>query len=89
TVLRAPFTGRIARKVVEDYAHVQAKQTVLILQTDDALEMKVHVSEADWVRNKRVEDIETIEINSIISVELSTLPGEMFPAKITSFSSMA
>ncbi|WP_415720951.1 efflux RND transporter periplasmic adaptor subunit [Photobacterium ganghwense] len=89
TVLRAPFTGRIARKVVEDYANVQAKQTVLILQTDDALEMKVHVSEADWVRNKRVEDIETIEINSNISVELSTLPGEMFPAKITSFSSMA
>ncbi|UXH99988.1 efflux RND transporter periplasmic adaptor subunit [Photobacterium sp. TY1-4] len=89
TILRAPFTGRLARKVVEDYANVQAKQTVLILQGDDALEMKVHVSETDWVRGKNVDTIDELEINSHIHVELSTLPGQMIPAKITSFSSMA
>ncbi|KKC99441.1 efflux RND transporter periplasmic adaptor subunit [Photobacterium halotolerans] len=89
TVLRAPFTGRIARKLVEDFANVQAKQTVLILQSDETFEMKVHVSEADWVREKNVSSVHDIDINPYIHVEISTMPGQKIPAKITSFSTMA
>lgn len=89
TVLSAPFAGRVARKLVDDFANVQAKQPVLILQSDDALEMRVHVPEALWVRSQRAESVAEIELDYQISVVLSALPGESMPAWITAFDSMA
>lgn len=89
TVLRAPFSGRVARKLVEDYANVQAKQPVLILQSDDALEMRVNVPEADWVGYKPVDSAADISSDVDISVVLSSLPGTPIPARITAFSSSA
>lgn len=89
TVLSAPFAGRVARKLVDDFANVQAKQPVLILQSDDALEMRVHVPEALWVRSQRAESVAEIELDYQISVVLSALPGQPMPAWITAFDSMA
>lgn len=89
TVLRAPFAGRVARKLVEDYANVQAKQPILILQSDEALEMRVQVSEADWVREKPVASAAEIEDAFDIDVVLSSLPNQPIPARITAFSSSA
>lgn len=90
TVLRAPFVGRVARKLVEDFANVQAKQPVLILQSDDAMEMRVQVPEALWVRSERVDSAADIEdINSQIRVVLSSLPDQPIAARITAFASMA
>jgi RND family efflux transporter MFP subunit len=89
TVLRAPFPGRIARKLVEDYANVQAKQPVLILQSDDALEMKVNMPESDWVGYRPVESAADIEDGLDIKVVISSLPDRPIPARITAFSSKA
>lgn len=89
TVLRAPFTGRVARKLVEDYANIQAKQPVLVLQSDEALEMRVQVPEADWVREKPVASAAEIEHAFNIDVVLSSLPNQPIPARITAFSSSA
>ncbi|MCQ4312812.1 efflux RND transporter periplasmic adaptor subunit [Pseudomonas stutzeri] len=89
-VLRAPFVGRVARKLVEEFANVQAKQPVLILQSDDAMEMRVQVPEALWIRSQRVNSAADIgEINSQIRVVLSSLPDQPIAAKISAFASMA
>ncbi|GGO87669.1 hemolysin D [Marinobacterium nitratireducens] len=89
TVLRAPFAGRVARMLVEDFANVQAKQPVMILQSEGALEMRVNVPESEWVRAKRVDSAAQIEINANISVLLSSLPDQPIPARITEFASTA
>ncbi len=89
TVLVAPFDGRVAKKLVEDFANVQAKQTVLILQSEDSLEMKVYVPEAVWAKEEPAKSVEDIEVNGDISVEVSAIPGMEIPATITSFTSMA
>lgn len=89
TVLVAPFDGRVAKKMVEDFANVQAKQTVLTLLSEEALEMKIHVPEADWARTKKVDAVSDIDFNEQIFVELSAYPNAELPAKISAFSSMA
>ncbi|MDV2079204.1 efflux RND transporter periplasmic adaptor subunit [Marinobacter xestospongiae] len=89
TVLRAPFAGRIADKLVEDFANVQAKQPVLVLQSDDALEMRVSVPEVDWVREAPVSSPATIELEGDLQVVLSSLPDRPMPATITAFSGAA
>ncbi len=93
TRLVAPFAGRIARKLVEDYANVQAKQPVVILHSDDALEMEINVPESVWGR----EENGTRPANSPADLQL---PGELhvvigaqsdtpYPAIITGFSNAA
>ncbi len=90
TVLRAPFAGRVARKLVEDYANVQAKQPVLILQSEGGMEMRVQVPEVLWARSPQVDSAAHIEdLNSLIRVVLSSLPEQPIAAKITAFASMA
>lgn len=89
TVLRAPFAGRVARKLVEDYANVQAKQPVLILQSDGPLEMKVNLPESDWAGYRPVRSAADIEGGLDIKVVISSLPFNPIPARITAFSSTA
>ncbi|NIY82030.1 efflux RND transporter periplasmic adaptor subunit [Vibrio hepatarius] len=89
TELVAPFDGRVAKKLVEDFANVQAKQTILILQSEEALEMKVYVPEAVWAKEEPAKSIEDIKLKGDISVEVSAIPGMEMPAIITSFTSMA
>jgi len=50
TQLRAPFAGRIARRLLDDFANVQAKEPVLVLQNESSLELRVNVAERDWAR---------------------------------------
>lgn len=89
TVLRAPFAGRVARKLVKDYANVQAKQPVLILQSEHALEMRVNVPEEDWVKEATVDSAADIEDKANISVVISSLKDQPIPATITAFQSNA
>lgn len=89
TVLRAPFAGRIARKLVDDFANVPAKQPVLILQSEGGMEMRIQVPEAVWVRSQRVDSAADFDASARISVVLSSLPGQPIPAKVTAFATMA
>jgi RND family efflux transporter MFP subunit len=89
TVLRAHFEGRVARMLVEDYANVQAKEPILILQSDDALEMKVNISEFDSVGYRPVESAADIAGEIDVKVVISSLPDNPIPAKITAFSGTA
>ncbi|MET4695680.1 efflux RND transporter periplasmic adaptor subunit [Endozoicomonas lisbonensis] len=45
TVLNAPFSGRIAQTMVENYQSVQAQQPILILQSSNTLDVSIQVPE--------------------------------------------
>jgi RND family efflux transporter MFP subunit len=90
TKLRADFAGVMARKLVEDFANVQAKEPVLILQDNSVLEIEVAVPERDLVRRKnetetKEETSERIEAKVIVSA----LPDREFPAIIKEFATTA
>ena len=87
--LRAPFTGRIARTLVEEFQTVQAKEPVLILQDDTGLEIEINVPEADAMVAVRGLSVE--ERNALIEarVTISAYPDRDFPARIMEWSSLA
>ncbi len=90
TELRAPFAGVIARKLVEDYANVQAKEQVLILQDVSVLEIEVAVPERDFVRKQL--DVETKDETTkrlAPTVIVSALADRDFPARIKEFAMTA
>lgn len=87
--LRAPFTGQVAKKLVEDFANINAKQPVLILQDVDQLELVVNIPEADWARAKTDGDIKAITGRVKPKVSLAGFPGSNFPATIKEFSATA
>ena len=57
TVLTAPFAGRIAQTLVENYQSVQAQQPVLILQDHQILDISIQVPESilTQVQKERVD----------------------------------
>jgi RND family efflux transporter MFP subunit len=90
TVLRAPFTGVMARKLVSDFENVQAKQSVLIVQDDSSLEVKVSVPERDLTgRQDGPRDLGEISRRIRPRVVLSSLPGREFPARLTELAEVA
>lgn len=89
TVLVAPFAGRVARKLVDDFANVQAKQAVVLLQDQGRLEVKVTIPENDLrfsdtslPQEERMRQLQPL-------VELSTFPGRKLPGRITEISTAA
>jgi len=90
TVLRAPFTGVVATKLVKDFRNVQAKEPVLILQDDSSFEIQIYIPERDIHRPPRQGDGRD-ELTARVQprVSLSSQPDESFPAKIKEFSTTA
>ena len=90
TELRAPFAGVMARKLVEDFANVLAKETVMIVQDNSTLEIEVAVPERDFVQ-RRPEDETPDEVSKRIDpkVILSALPDREFPARIKEYATQA
>jgi RND family efflux transporter MFP subunit len=90
TELRADFSGVMARKLVEDYANVLAKDPVLILQDNSILEVEVAVPERDFVRRKdESESKEEASERLQAKVIVSSLPDREFPARIKEYSTTA
>jgi RND family efflux transporter MFP subunit len=89
TVLRAPFAGTVAKKLVDDFQNVQAKQPVVILQDESTLEIDVNVPEADFARMTPGLTIEERNRRTRPSVSVSSIPGRSFPARIKEFSTTA
>ncbi|MCP3960488.1 MAG: efflux RND transporter periplasmic adaptor subunit [bacterium] len=85
TVLRAPFAGRVARKLVDDFENVQSKQAIVLLQDASALEIAIDLPEADLTRGPRGEQVEDLasaaeRLQVTAEVTLASAPGESFPA---------
>ncbi len=45
TYLRAPFAGSVAKVLVEKHENIQAKQTILVLQTRDQVDVSIQMPE--------------------------------------------
>jgi RND family efflux transporter MFP subunit len=89
TELVAPFTGILARKLVEDYANVQAKQVVLVLTDDSFLEVKLDVPERDLAGTKGRRSMEEITQRLEPQVVVTSLPDRPFDARLTELASTA
>ena len=89
TALRAPFTGRIGRTFVDNFANVQAKQEILLIQDISELEVVVNVPEQDWLRAKPGLTLAQQTERANPEVSLSSLPGRSFPAAITEVAAAA
>jgi len=91
TELRAIFKGRVARKLVNDFQNVQAKEPILVLQDESSLEIKVAVPESDLrftgggPQRTREETTERFKPTVIISA----FPTESFPSRVKEFSTTA
>lgn len=89
TKLRAPFSGRMARKLVEDFQNVQAKEPVLVLQDTSTLEIEINVPERDVARRAVTADSQDTTEKANPVVIISALPDLEFPAWIKEFASAA
>ncbi len=82
TVLRAPFDGLVARRLVENFQNVQAKEPVFIMQNISHLEIEVAVPERDVASADRQLSIDEVTERVHPRVEISSLPGRSFPARV-------
>lgn len=82
TRMIAPFGGVVARKYVDNYAEVQAKQPILSLQDKENLEIVVNISESLLARSNRPKAVD-------ISAHFDALPGREFPLYIKEFTTEA
>jgi len=89
TMLRAPFDGYVARKLVEDFANVQAKEAVLVLQDMSQLEVEVSVPERDMVSSSRSNNVDQITARTKPEVSITSIPGRSFPARVKEFATTA
>jgi RND family efflux transporter MFP subunit len=80
--LVAPFAGQVARKLVKDFANVQAKQPVVVLQDDSSFEVVVNVPERDWARGQPGRSLDEITATLHPRVSLTSRPDQAFPARI-------
>lgn len=87
--LRAPFAGRVARTLVDEFQNVQAKQPVLILQDDSSLEIDIDVPEADVLVALRGLTLEQRTAMLEARVTISAFPGREFPARIKELAALA
>ena len=81
TRLVAPFTGLVAKTLVENYQNIQPKQPVLILQDDSSLEMVVDVPEKDYAKIDK--NMPLSEWTRLLSPEIfvTSFPGKHYKAK--------
>ena len=90
TVLKAPFAGRMARKLVPDFANVQAKEPVLILQDISILEIEIDVPERDFSRRPRsTASKEELTERIKPQVIVSSIPQSPFPGRVKEFATTA
>jgi RND family efflux transporter MFP subunit len=79
TELRAPFAGRVARRLVENFQNVQVGQPILILEDISRLEVRIQLPEQDVVQlPPNVSMLGT----TVGLVDFEALPGQTFPATV-------
>lgn len=80
TELAAPFSGEIARRHIERFEEIQAKQLVLDLQDLTLLKVKFNVPES-LVRGLRIKEDAEPKARELVKVQVAfdNLPGQSFP----------
>ncbi|MCZ6665474.1 MAG: efflux RND transporter periplasmic adaptor subunit [Gammaproteobacteria bacterium] len=80
--LRAPFDGIIAKREVENFANVQAKDPIALLQNLETLELIFDVPGPDVSKLAAAHDVSSVAI-------LDAIPGKEFEARLVEFSTQA
>ncbi len=93
TVMRAPFDGAVSRRLVEVFENVQAKQTVVIVENLDRVEVEIAVPERDMMgrgsgRRTR-EELEAIQRTVKPMVALSSFPDVEYPGVLSEVATRA
>ena len=82
-VLRAPYNGVIARRLVDEGQNVKAHTPIVRFQNTDEIEIEVDVPEAVMIT-----DIRTADIVELVA-EFSGAPGVRFPVNIREIAQVA
>jgi len=61
TELKAPFNGTVARRHIQSFEEIQAKQEIITLNDNDILEVKFDLPENLILRLQRIENVDDIE----------------------------
>lgn len=85
TSLKAPFSGVVAQRFVENFTEVRAKQKIVSLQDTSLLELVVYVPEHIVATSRQAGPREEAKLFA----EFNAIPGEQFPLTIKEFSTQA
>lgn len=90
TSLKAPFSGTVAKRHIQRFEEVQAKQPILSLQNVQQLEVKFDVPES-VIRGIRVSAAERAEARKGVRVfaTFEDLPGREFPLRFKEIATKA
>ena len=89
TRLLAPFDGRVARTLVNNFQNVQANQPVLVFQSTSILEVDIQVPEADMSAAEQGITARNARDLLEAKAEFPTIPNRQFDLELTSFSTEA
>lgn len=89
TRMVAPFDGRVARTLVNNFTSVQPKQPVLVFQDVSTLEIDIEVPERDMTVLGRGITADNARNMLEAKVEFPALAGQRFPLSLKSFSTEA
>lgn len=76
TELRAPYDGVVSQRLVENFQNIQAKQPILILQSDDQLDIELQLPEQIISMQTRPEATDVLS-----DVRLEAFPDQVFKAR--------
>lgn len=85
TLLKAPFSGTIAKQYVQNFTDIQAKQAIVSLQNNDDLEIIVSIPEYIMMNKTKVEAGKGLKIYAVIT----GIPGEKFELTLNEFTTEA
>lgn len=89
TRMVAPFDGRVASTLVNNFQNVQAKEPVLVFQNVSTLEVDIQIPESDMALAEQGVTAENARERLEANVEFATLPGRTFDLELKSFSTEA
>ncbi len=89
TRLRAPFSGYIARLMVDDFANILPKQTIAVLQDTSLLEVVVDIPETIWILGNPDATVAELTEQARPRVTLTSLPGREMPVTMTEYAATA
>ncbi|WP_066016690.1 efflux RND transporter periplasmic adaptor subunit [Endozoicomonas atrinae] len=83
TILRAPFNGRVARRYIDNYEEVSAKQEIISLQDTSALLVEMELPESVLIRSRNHKGDYTFH------ARFSSIPDRLFPLTLRETSTQA
>ena len=89
SVIKAPFSGTVAKVHLENFQNVQAKQVVLLLQDTSTLDVAVAIPESGFPGNPRSRTGKERDAALQPVVFVSSVKGRSFPARVKEFSPVA